>query len=201
MHIYPLSHLSSLYFNHFNHKGDESFMKLSHHFFGLGITLLLLSTVLCTVSCGQANQTTTTPSTTTQSLFIGTLEPPVYYPPEDYPPEYVSRTEWNIELSIVGTEEGGGAQWLIIEIRDNDNLGFLINNSYILERQEGDSWVPIVNHSQEELTTYIGECPPAENRDYQTTNTPVIRPQEPGHYRVTKYLSFHKVTMEFDITE
>ena len=181
--------------------GVNHSMKSTHYNHRFFIALLLLGALLCTVSCGQANPTTTTPTTTTRSPFIGTLEPPVYYPPEDYPPEYVSRTEWNIELSIVGTEEGGGAQWLIIQIRDNDNLGFLINNSYILERQEGDSWVPIVNHSQEELTTYIGECPPAENRDYQTTNTPVIRPQEPGHYRVTKYLSFHKVTMEFDITE
>lgn len=168
------------------------------------IVLLLLGTILGTVSCNQANQTTTASSTsavTTKNPHIGTLEPPYYSPPEDYPSEYISRTEWNLELSIVGTEESGGVQWLIIEIRDNDNLGFLLNGSYILERQDGDSWVPIIKHSQEELTTYIGECPPAQNRDYQTTNTIIVHPQEKGHYRVTKYLSFHKVTMEFDITE
>ncbi|MGM9646693.1 MAG: immunoglobulin-like domain-containing protein [Eubacteriales bacterium] len=153
--------------------------------------LLLLGVLFATVSCNGADVPEESSATTTHNAGS-------FFTPEDYyPSDYVVRDSWNIVLSIVEIQD----DWIIIQIRDNDNLGFVSNRSYLLERLEGDEWVSVIRHSQEKLTTYIGYSMPAERRDYITTNTPIINPKEPGHYRVTKYLSDHPVTLEFDITE
>ncbi len=159
------------------------------------VLLLLLSAALLltllwgTVACGSADVEGTTVASTTGEP-QGLLPDPIYYPAD-----YVERDSWNIELSVLKLEEDG----ITVEIRDNDNLGYVWGKSYRLERLDGDEWVPIIYHSMEKLTQYEYYSFPEEGYDYITSGTWVIRPDQPGHYRLTKYLSGREFTLEFDL--
>ena len=147
--------------------------------------LILAVFLIALLLCGCQDNPTT--STTEQSQTI----PPITYDASLFEP----RSDWNLSLSLVEIQE----EWIVIEIRDNDNLGFVANDRYLLERQEGDRWIKVSSFTEDELTEYDWYALPLDC-GYITSNTMVKKPKQEGHYRVTKYLSDHPVTLEFEIS-
>ena len=111
-------------------------------------------------------------------------------------PEPVTRTAWNIELSIASIED----DCIWIEIRDNDNQGLELSlTHYQMEKKVGDEWVVIVKYNPDKAHETLVNMIPATSRDYQTTNAIIMNPKDSGTYRVTKYLSGKPFTLEFEL--
>ncbi len=103
---------------------------------------------------------------------------------------------WNIELQYDSYNEDG----IYITIYDYDNLGFIHDMRYVLEKKEGDEWVRIMYMKDTLGPRYVV---PQTVKDYICLPFLCMKPRdvgyEPGHYRITKTISERDFTVEFDL--
>ena len=121
-------------------------------------------------------------------------------------PIELERDTWNIELSLKEITE----QFIIVQIIDYDNIGYLMNDCYfVVERYEDGKWVNITNLKEEAAIRNCEYFCPNTVYDYAIAysfNPYYVIPGielVPGHYRMTKVLSSKSVSkeisFEFDI--
>lgn len=113
------------------------------------------------------------------------------------------RTDWNIELTFIECNETG----IKIRICDHDNQGFAFNDLYfVLELYEDGEWVKISKMNENAASQNLGYVFPSETEnfvDLDSMNRFAFLPDvtlKTGRYRLTKILSGHEFSVEFDLT-
>ena len=112
-----------------------------------------------------------------------------------------NRDVWNIELSIKQID----ADFIILEIRDFDKLGFWVVDGYfVLERWENEKWVKLTDMDESMLKYGERSSFISTNKEQDYVTFDIYNPCRniklfPAHYRITQHLNGNPFSLEFDI--